>query len=365
MTVTTRLKKFIADKQGNIAITFAIAMLPLTLSIGAAVDYSQSAQLHSKIASATDAALLSAATIVMEDVDLTNEKAVLKILNKEFEPFFLANMPSNYRSKYRGTKISYDPKTGKIGADVDYDFRTTVLGIAGIDKLDISVAAATRVQKSAGGAVSMFLVLDRSGSMSSSAGGGGSCPWWRSCGPSKMDSLKTAVASMAAQFEAIDPTHKFARMGAVSYHSSAQKESKIAWGTSAVNAYVQRLPASGGTNSSKAVKKAHNALKHSRENKEHQKKSGQDPQKVMVFMTDGSNNRSSYDYSTIKTCTKAKKEKIEIYTVAFQAPSRGQKLLKSCATDGSHYFNATNTSDLIAAFKKIGASVSEKLVLTE
>ena len=85
---------------------------------------------------------------------------------------------------------------------------------------------------------------------------------------------------------------------------------------------------------------------------------GQVPTKYIVFMTDGANNYSSDDTSTLATCASAKKDGIEIYTVAFMAPTAGQTLLKTCATDSSHYFQAENMAALVAAFKVIGERTS-------
>jgi hypothetical protein len=77
-------------------------------------------------------------------------------------------------------------------------------------------------------------------------------------------------------------------------------------------------------------------------------------------MTDGDNNANSYDTATKKTCDSAKAASIEIYTVAFMAPTKGQALLRNCATDGSHYFQAESMADLLAAFKKIGAKAANQ-----
>jgi hypothetical protein len=62
------------------------------LSIGAAIDYSRASDLHSRVANATDAALLAAVSSVMTDIDLDDTVAVKARLNAEFEPFFLANL---------------------------------------------------------------------------------------------------------------------------------------------------------------------------------------------------------------------------------------------------------------------------------
>ncbi len=46
---------------------------------------------------------------------------------------------------------------------------------------------------------------------------------------------------------------------------------------------------------------------------------------------------------------------IEVYTIAFQAPSAAKTLLKSCATSEGYYIDAANGTELKDAFKAIGA----------
>ena len=86
-------------------------------------------------------------------------------------------------------------------------------------------------------------------------------------------------------------------------------------------------------------------------------------QKIIVLMTDGENNATSSDQKTLDTCTAAKAAGVQIYTVAFMAPQRGQDLLQSCASNSSSYFDAQQMSDLLAAFKTIGAQASKQTTL--
>jgi hypothetical protein len=40
------------------------------------------------------------------------------------------------------------------------------------------------------------------------------------------------------------------------------------------------------------------------------------------------------------------------------APQRGQELLRYCASSSSHYYEAEETAELVAAFKAIGERAS-------
>lgn len=94
------------------------------------------------------------------------------------------------------------------------------------------------------------------------------------------------------------------------------------------------------------------------ENTAHKAKNGQVATKYIVFMTDGDNNNTSDDTLTLQWCDTARKNNVQVYTVAFMAPDRGKNLLKSCATTTANYFQAEEAADLIAAFKAIGEKAS-------
>lgn len=355
MSIINRIRRFISHKGGNIAISASLSFIPIMFSVGAAIDYSRSANLHNNVARATDAALLAAVSAVMKEVDLDDVAAVNAKLIEEFEPFFTANMYNAEPYEYNGYEMNYDPNTRKVTVKVLVDYKAAVTKIMGIDGWKTDVQAAAKMRMKAGGAVSMYLVLDRSGSMGWSNGEGGT----------KMYSLKSAVNDMITDLKIADPEKKFIRMGAVAYSSYMWTHMNIKWNLNKANEYVQDMYANGGTDSSDAIYKAYQKLKRSREQTEHMNKSGQEPKLIIVFMTDGDNNYYGDDISTINTCNTAKNYGMEIYTVAFKAPSSGQALLSNCATSTAHYFEPQNNSEMIEAFKKIGDNVAESLVLSQ
>ena len=54
------LRRFLQDRSGNIAIIFGLALLPIVVAIGCAVDYSRANQIRAKLLSAADAASVGA-----------------------------------------------------------------------------------------------------------------------------------------------------------------------------------------------------------------------------------------------------------------------------------------------------------------
>ncbi|MCF3642481.1 VWA domain-containing protein, partial [Rhizobium sp. TRM95111] len=261
----------------------------------------------------------------------------------------------------------------------------------GYDEQTLSANSEAQSATESKNALSMFLVLDRSGSMawitdeveseSTRCQNHSASNWYtenlrktKPCYRSKISSLKIAVANLTSQLDESDPGNEFVRTAAVSYNDAQQSPTSLAWGTDDASAYVAAFPTvpTGGTDSSSAFKVAYQAVVADAETTEHERKNGQVPTRYIVFMTDGENTSyNGYSYSgygdladteTKKWCDKARDEdeeiQVEVYTVAFMAPTRGKQLLEYCATSGDHYIEATNNDELVAAFKYIGERAS-------
>lgn len=96
--------------------------------------------------------------------------------------------------------------------------------------------------------------------------------------------------------------------------------------------------------------------------------------KAVLMMTDGEFNTSyvpgpgmnSTDVATANSspdqakrlCANMKAQSIVVYTVAFQAPTEAQTLLRDCATSANHYFPASSNAELFAAFRTISERLS-------
>ena len=64
-------RAFRRDQRGNIAILFALSLIPLIGMVGAAVDYTRVTQVHTKLGDALDAAILAAGSRpAMTDAEL-------------------------------------------------------------------------------------------------------------------------------------------------------------------------------------------------------------------------------------------------------------------------------------------------------
>ncbi len=382
---------FMRDRRGNFGTMTAI-LLPVVLAgAGVAMDLAKMVQVRTALQDSADSAALSAAS-ALAGQGISDEKAIE--LAKKFLAAQFKNLTQN------GGALSEDEEqaakdladtalasvtrtTGASGATNTYEVTVTgqydvsmnaFTALLGYDKVRVSVSSTSESTTESKNALSMYLVVDRSGSMAENTSTVNEaqptkveyyqCGWsWCSRTVTnyvlKIDALKVAVADLVDQLNTADPEKKYVRTAAISYNSSSQSPTTFEWGTKAAMDYVNALTATGGTDSSNAVKTAYQKVTATSEVNAHIAKNGQkDPGKFIVFMTDGDNNYTSADTSTKKWCDSAKAVNVEIFTVAFMAPSRGQELLKYCATDTSHYYDANDAAQLIAAFKEIGEKAS-------
>ncbi|MEM1035397.1 MAG: VWA domain-containing protein [Pseudomonadota bacterium] len=89
--------------------------------------------------------------------------------------------------------------------------------------------------------------------------------------------------------------------------------------------------------------------------------------KALILMTDGDfidqrfkNEQGTSDTQARALCDQIKAQgKVQIYTVAFQAPLKGEEVLEYCASNPQNAFTADNEEELREAYNKIAGSLSE------
>jgi len=110
------------------------------------------------------------------------------------------------------------------------------------------------------------------------------------------------------------------------------------------------------------------------------------PRKVIVLMTDGLNSRTvvrsgsnkggyqnipivgnvqdpnqtaQVNKDTETVCNYAKSKKVEIFSIAFMVDDGAAKtMLQDCASDAQHYYDVTDSAEMLAAFQNIGQSLT-------
>jgi len=156
------LLRFLIDRRGAVAIIFALALIPLCLAGGAAIDLGRAYLVKSRLGYALDAAGLAVGAASGQDED------VLEALMLDF---FDANYPASELG------VPAQPTLVMTDSEVELhavaDVSTTLMNVVGIHELTVS--ASTLVIRETKG-LEVALVLDNTGSM----------------GTTKMNSLKEA-----------------------------------------------------------------------------------------------------------------------------------------------------------------------------
>jgi Flp pilus assembly protein TadG len=397
-SVQNKLRSLLADRQGNFAMMTAI-MLPVLFGFaGAGLEVTRALQVKADLQSTADAATLAGATAARlaegkkSDAQIAAETNIFMMS----QPWAQQLTDAEKKDVNAGLKTVATSAVSPLGTDftvttnLNYNIKLNpLLGFVGVSTMKVSVTSTAKSSFNKGAAISMYLVLDRSGSMSFKTNtvdkSKYSCPnytmdnwgWYpylnssSPCYVNKSASLKSAVSYLVDTLNKADPTYSasatpastLVRTAAIGYDSKTYDPQKMGWGTKAVNTYVQAIPQypSGGTDARTGLKTAYDALKKSNtdEATEHTSKKNSSFERFIVLMTDGEMTGdsslwdSSIDASVRTTCATAKADGIKIFTVAFMAPDKGKSLLQACATSQDNYYAPENVDEIVEAFGDI------------
>ncbi|MGV3551948.1 vWA domain-containing protein [Rhizobium sp.] len=392
---TKALAALASSRAGNIGLTAAIVLPVLLAATGLAVDYTRLVNSQRTLQDALDAAAVSAAAAMMTGHnDATTVKAyATNVAIAELTPLLTKTELDEVKKKLVVTTTAI-AASGVNSYDVKMtsSFQVPLTPFAkflGYTKRDVYAASSSQSQSVTKNAMSMYVVLDRSGSMSFVTETLDSTKTkcqnymlsnWiqypnlatsKPCYVNKSGALKTAAASLFDQLDALekkDPTDTIIRAGGVSFTDTMQTAQPMAWGTTAIRNYVTAIPAypTGGTDMTGGMDAAYKALKDSAEANAHTSKGNASFSKFIVLMTDGENTGASnvwnpaLDTKTLATCDAARKDGITIYTVAFMAPTNGINMLKNCAGTSSNAYVANDMQSLVKAFAEIGNKATQK-----
>ncbi|MBB3946135.1 Flp pilus assembly protein TadG/uncharacterized protein YegL [Rhizobium skierniewicense] len=395
----TRMRALLGDRQGNFAMMTAIT-LPLLMGVaGAGLELTKAMQVKSDLQNAADGATLSAATMFRESEGDKSDDELKAQGNKFIAGQSFAQDLSEVEKKALDANISSVTKRTDTAKGTNFQISTTIsyqmplnplLGLIWAKSMTLSATSTSESSVNNGAPLSMYLVLDRSGSMSFKTNtvdrSKYSCANYdelnwpspmsssRPCYVNKMTSLKTAVSYLVDTLNKSDPTHRtngspestLVRTGAIAYNDKSSMPQALNWGTRRSNTYIQALSATGGTDANAALTAAYDALKSSNpaEAKAQKDSGNKSFQRFIVLMTDGEMTgdsaswNPSVDAAVRATCVKAKADDIKIFTVAFMAPVRGKSLLQSCATSADNYYAPENMEEIVAAFGDIARKAS-------
>ncbi|MGQ8631265.1 vWA domain-containing protein [Agrobacterium sp. DKPNP3] len=389
-------RRFFADTSGNFGMLTAI-LLPVLLGVaGAGLELANVMQAKANLQNTADSAALAAATEArLREGKLTDEQI------KEIAKAFIAGQMDQSLTEEQKKELDENSLTN-VGATENARGKTFIietkinqkiqlnplLGLIGAHTIDVSVTGTAKSTVNKGAPISMYLALDRSGSMSfktdtvdtkkTSCQNYTADNWIKypnltkssPCYVNKATSLKTAVGFLVATLNKADPTYtanggsELVRTGASVYTHETYPAQPLSWGTNSVVTYVDKqIPEfpTGGTDARSSLTAAYNALKTSNpaEAKAHKDKGSESFERYIVLMTDGEMTgnsaswNSSIDQSVRTTCETAKKDGIKIFTVAFMAPDKGKALLQYCASSADNYYAPENMEQIVTAFGEI------------
>jgi Flp pilus assembly protein TadG len=388
-------RRLSADQSGNIALTFALVSVPLLAAIAVSIDYAQLVNSQRHLQDAVDGAAVAAAASLMsgKHTETTVKDYAANFAIAQMSSSLTPTEEAQLKSKLAinvTTATSGSVKTFSIKISGGYTIQLSPFAsFAGYKTMPISAVSTTESELVSKNAMSMYVVLDRSGSMAWVTGtvnttktscqnytqsNWGYYPYLANTSPcyvNKMGALKTASKSLFDELDALeakDTSDKVVRLGGVSFNDAMQTPQAIAWGTTDMRSYVNNIPAypTGGTDMTDGMAEAYKALSASSEPTAHTAAGSTTFSKFILLMTDGENTGSSgswnatLDADTLKTCVDARQAGMTIYAVAFMAPPKGEALLRACAGKSDNYYSANDMDSLIDAFAEIGAKAAKK-----
>ena len=148
-------RRFSRDRRGGVAMTFALALLPLIGFIAVALDYSRASDDRAVLQRAVDAAVIAASRPQVPDTD---RKLVA-------EQVFYGALTTAQRAQVTVATFAADIAAGKITAHVEAKTAATMLKLGGFEAVPIGVAAEGIIAKPRIRQLDLALCIDASASM--------------------------------------------------------------------------------------------------------------------------------------------------------------------------------------------------------
>ena len=173
-----RVRKFSRARNGNVAMIFALSLIPISVAAGAGLDFSRALIVRARLAEALDAAGLA----VGASQGLSQSK-----LDALAQSYFTANYTAD--SSF-GTPSAVTVTTGtyQVSLSTSVQMPTTLMNIVGIRTMDVAYTSQVVWGQTK---LWVALVLDNTGSMSETD----------STGTSKIDALKTATHQLLTMLQ--------------------------------------------------------------------------------------------------------------------------------------------------------------------
>lgn len=412
------IRRFLVSRDGNVAMMFALCLVPLLVGIGAAVDYARLTDARELMQHSLDATVLALSS---EAPKLTAAQ-----LNTRATQVFNVNFPSSNASNVSVSATFTQTNGAVIAASASGTVPMTFLNLVGISSQTLAVESKSAWSSKR---LRVALALDNTGSMAYS---------------NKMTSLKTATNNLLDQLQAqsttsgdilvsIIPFNRDVNVGAttnrnatwlywngtcLNYSACSYGAKLYPYGTdkskwtgcvvdrnqnndisvtapitndlntmfyveqynacpsaittmtanwSNLKSAVTAMTSNGSTNQTIGLVWAWQSLKKDGPIPAPPKDDNYEYQDAIILLSDGDNTQNRWagdgqasstavDTRMSQVCAAAKADGVTIYTVL--VISGNANVLRNCASSPDDYFNASSASGIITAFGAIGDKLS-------
>jgi|GEM_PF-1132538 len=324
------IKKYKKNTDGGFAVSFSIFSTILILAIAVSVEWGRMSAMQAQLQNLADGAALAGAVATQNETK--DRKKIVKAFVEVNGGTYLSELIDN-------PKIVFDDDNGKVHVDLNASFNTFFIPFFGKKAIDIASTSSASYAIDEFHPVSIAFALDVSGSMGSPT----------TDGQIKIDVLKDSITGL---FDTIETSSQDAkglkdviRTGMSAYNTAMVSEYPMSEGWLNLEFSVDDLIANGGTNSVPALQNSYDQLQGDRI---YRTAKGQDISKLreyVIFMTDGDNNQPEWDDESIQICKDMRAENIEVFSIAFNAPSNGQLMLIDCASFNDQQKNKGNNGN--------------------
>jgi hypothetical protein len=394
------ITRFACDRSGNIAMMFGIVLIALVLAAGLAIDFQRLGAAKVRMQEAGDAAVLAAARYKGLHPTATDAE-----LTKIGRRMFNGGMEGFPDVEIKAFSIKFLPATGTFDLDVNGRLQTLLMRVGGSSLVALGAQSEVRLGKPP--YLEVALALDVTGSMNQkgklsdmknaardfvkamfshpdaeikigvvpfaqyvSVGESvGGAPWLAIGGPG----WKGCVGSRTYPLNVEDSKYDVEKVPTLNGAPCPDALKPLSDDEDAIDAMIDGLNANGWTYIPTGLFWGWTLVSPQApftEGAAYAELATLSGYKAVVLMTDGENTRAP-DYPTHNSgdvslandltkelCANIKKEKILIYTIAFDVTDPTIKaILENCATAPSNYFDAANSGELVAAFQSIASSL--------
>lgn len=145
------------DRRGNVAMMFALTVVPIIGLVGAAVDYSRATDVRQTLNAAIDSAALMAARDASKLTDAQ--------LRTRIDGWIRAQLQPDWSSSFSGATVAIDRTARTVNITANVEVQATLMRVMG----QTTMAIGSKAQSSWGNnTIELALVLDNTGSMASS-----------------------------------------------------------------------------------------------------------------------------------------------------------------------------------------------------